>query len=41
MLPRGRVRDAVERKAIQVEAAHEVSELLRSSGLEQRTNPTR
>lgn len=33
MLPRGRLRDAVERKAIQVEAAYEVSELLRSPGL--------
>jgi hypothetical protein len=41
MLPRGRLRDAVERKAIQVEAAYEVSELLRSPGLEHRTSPTR
>jgi len=32
MLPHGRLRDAVERKAIQVEAAYEVSELLRSPG---------
>ena len=30
-LPRGRLRDEVERRAIQVEAACEVAELLRSS----------
>jgi hypothetical protein len=41
MLPRGRLRDAVERKAIQVEAAYEVSELLRPPGLEDRTSPIR
>ena len=29
MLPRGRLRDEVERKAVQFEAAHEVAELLR------------
>jgi hypothetical protein len=29
MLPHGRLRNAVERKAIQVEAAYEVSEMLR------------
>jgi hypothetical protein len=32
MLPRGRLRDQVERKAIQIEAAHQVTELLRSPG---------
>jgi ERCC4-related helicase len=30
-LPRGRLRDAVERKALQIEAAYEVTELLRST----------
>ena len=29
MLPPGRLRDEVERKAVQFEAAHEVAELLR------------
>jgi hypothetical protein len=29
MLPRGRLRDEVERKAVQFEAAYEVAELLR------------
>ena len=32
LLPRGRLRDQVERKAIQIEAAHQVTELLRSPG---------
>jgi phage terminase Nu1 subunit (DNA packaging protein) len=32
LLPRGRLRDQVEKKAIQVEAAHELAELLRSPG---------
>jgi hypothetical protein len=32
MLPRGYLRDQVEKKAIQIEAAHEVTELLRSPG---------
>jgi hypothetical protein len=30
MLPRGRLRDEVERKAVQVEAAYEVAELLQA-----------
>jgi len=41
VLPHGHLRDAVERKAIQIEAANEVSELLRSPGLEDRTSPSR
>jgi hypothetical protein len=41
MLPHGRLRDAVERKAIQIEAAYEVSELLRSPGLRAPDSPTR
>jgi hypothetical protein len=32
LLPRGRLRDQVEKKAIQIEAAYEVTELLRSPG---------
>jgi hypothetical protein len=32
LLPRGRLRDEVEKKAIQIEAACEVTELLRSPG---------
>ena len=32
LLPRGRLRDQVEKKAIQVEAAYELAELLRSPG---------
>ena len=32
LLPRGRLRDHVEKKAIQIEAAYEVTELLRSTG---------
>jgi hypothetical protein len=32
MLPRGYLRDQVEKKAIQIEAAHEVTELFRSPG---------
>jgi hypothetical protein len=32
LLPRGRLRDQVERKAVQIEAAHQVTELLRSPG---------
>jgi len=32
-LPKGRLRDAVERKAIQFEAAFEVTEMLRSPSL--------
>jgi hypothetical protein len=32
LLPQGRLRDQVERKAIQIEAAHQVTELLRSPG---------
>jgi hypothetical protein len=32
LLPRGRVRDQIEMKAIQIEAAFEVTELLRSPG---------
>jgi hypothetical protein len=31
-LPRGPLRDQVERKAVQIEAAYEVTELLRSPG---------
>ena len=31
-LPRGRLRDRVEQKALQFEAAYEVTELLRSPG---------
>jgi len=30
LLPRGRLRDQIEKKAIQIEAAYEVTELLRS-----------
>jgi hypothetical protein len=33
LLPRGRLRDQVEKKAIQLEAAYEVTELLRSPGV--------
>jgi hypothetical protein len=32
LLPRGRLRDRVENKAVQIEAAYEVAELLRPSG---------
>jgi hypothetical protein len=32
LLPRGRLHDQVEKKAIRVEAAHELAELLRSPG---------
>ena len=32
LLPRGRLRDQIEKKAIQIDVAYEVTELLRSPG---------